>query len=243
VTVRTLLALLALLPVARTAEAQDPFEIQVYDAESAPAGEIGLETHVNFHRIDAAPDETHVTFEPHYGLTEWAELGAYLQSALTTTGDLAYAGAKLRVKLRWPRRISGVGFGANVEISAIPKRFEPSVWGSEVRPIVDYSEGRLYASVNPILAIDMAGDLAGHPLVEPCVKLAMRASRAVAAGVEAYGGFGPVDDLGSEHVTTTLAVIDLDGDWWTLNAGAGYSFGTTDHVLVKLIFGVRLASL
>jgi hypothetical protein len=240
VKVRTLLVTLAM---ARTAEAQDPFEIQVYDAESAPRGEVGLETHVNFHRIDAASDETHVTFEPHYGLADWAELGAYLQSALTSTGDLSYAGAKLRVKLRWPRRISGVGFGVNTEISAIPERFEPSVWGSEVRPIVDYSAGRLYASVNPILAIDLAGDLAGHPLVEPCAKLAVRASGEVAAGVEAYGAFGPLDDLGSEHVTTALAAIDLDGDWWTLNAGAGYSFGTTDHVLVKLILGVRLARL
>ena len=42
-----LLALLATAGMVPPVHAQDPFEIQVYDAETAPAREIGLETHLN----------------------------------------------------------------------------------------------------------------------------------------------------------------------------------------------------
>src|SRR5262245_3308377 len=90
-------AVLAFAVVARPAAAEDAFEIQVYDANTAPPGEAGIELHLNYHVIDRAPDEIHVTFEPHYGILEWAEVGGYLQTATTTTGDVAYAGVKLRL--------------------------------------------------------------------------------------------------------------------------------------------------
>ena len=232
---------IAIACVSRVAWAQDEFEIQVYDVEVALRGEVGLETHVNQHLIDAAPDETHVTFEPHYGLTDWAELGGYFQTALSTTGDLAYAGVKLRLKLRWPRRVweDRLGLAVNGEVSVVPARFEPNEWGSEIRPIIDLEIGRLYASINPIVTTDLHGSLAGHPQLEPAAKLTVKARTTLAIGVEAYGAFGPVDDLGSEDVTRVFGVVDLTGSWWDLNLGAGWAWGTTDHPIAKLIFGVH----
>ncbi|MDB4952988.1 MAG: hypothetical protein JWO36_557 [Myxococcales bacterium] len=226
---------------ARVAHAQDPFEIQVYDAETAARGEPGIEIHLNQHRIDAAPDQTHMTFEPHYGLTSWAELGGYLQTSLDTTGDLAYAGVKLRLKLRWPRRLANdrIGLAINGELATIPARFEINRWGSEVRPIIDLAIGRLYVAANPIIAIDLRGDVAGHPLIEPALKVAIHATDAVSLGVETYGAFGPIDDLGSEHVTSALAVLDVIGSWWDLDLGAGYSWSTPDHTMIKLIVGIH----
>jgi hypothetical protein len=228
---------------AGAAAAQDAFEVQVYDAETAPRGEPGLELHVNEHAIDGAPDETHVTFEPHYGLADWAELGGYFQTSVTTTGDLAYAGVKLRLKLRRPDRVWGdrIGLALNGELSAVPSRFEPDVWGSELRPIADLRAGRFYASINPILATDLRGSLAGHPQLEPAVKVAVRVRDAAAIGLEGYGGFGPIDDLGSEHATRAFAVVDLTGRWWDLDVGAGYGWGSTDHVVAKVIFGIHPA--
>lgn len=225
----------------RAAYAQDPFEIQVYDVETARAGDPGLEVHVNQHVLEGEPDETHVTFEPHYGLTAWAEIGGYFQTALTTTGDFAYAGVKLRLKVRRPCRSwhDRIGFAINAEVSAVPSRFEPNVWGSEIRPIADLLAGRWYAAVNPILAIDLRGDLAGHPQLEPAAKLAFRPREGLALGGEAYGAFGPLDHLGSEHVLSAYAVVDLAGSWWDLDAGAGYAWDTNDHAVVKLIFGVH----
>jgi hypothetical protein len=229
------------LAVARIARAQDAFEVQVYDVETAPRGEPGLELHLNQHVIDRAPDETHLTFEPHYGLADWAELGGYFQTATTTTGDLAYAGIKLRLKIRWPRRVwsDRIGLAINGEVSAVPSHFEANVWGSELRPIIDLVVGPLYAAINPILTADLRGQLAGHPQLEPAAKVAVKVATEVALGVEAYGAFGPLDDLGAEKVTSLFGVVDLVGTWWDLDLGAGYGWGSTDHVIAKLIFGVH----
>jgi hypothetical protein len=223
------------------ARAQDAFEIQVYDSETAGRGEPGLELHVNQHAIDAAIDETHLTFEPHYGLTAWAELGGYFQTSVTTTGELAYAGVKLRLKLRRPGRLwaDRVGLAINAELSAVPARFEPEVWGGEVRPIIDVTAGRLYAAFNPILAVELQGDAAGHPRLEPAAKLTVRLATAIAVGVEAYGAFGPIDDPGSEHASRLFGVIDLTGGWWDVNLGAGYGWGSTEHVVAKVIVGIH----
>jgi hypothetical protein len=229
------------LGVPAVARAQDAFEIQVYDATTAQLGEVGIETHLNQHIIDGAANETHLTLEPHYGLTDWAELGGYFQTAMTSGGDLAYAGVKLRLKLRRPGRVwqDRIGLAINGELSVIPSRFEPQVWGSEIRPILDLTTGALYASINPILTVDLRGELAGHPQFEPCAKFAVKLRETVAIGAEAYGAFGPLDDLGSEHATRLLAVVDLTGDWWDLNLGVGYGWGSPDHAVAKLILGLH----
>ena len=221
--------------------AQDAFEIQVYDAATAPRGEAGLEVHLNQHVITGAAGETHLTLEPHYGLTDWAELGGYFQTAMTSGGDLAYAGVKLRLKLRRPGRVweDRIGLAINGELSAIPSRFEPQVWGSEIRPIVDLTAGALYASINPILAVNLRGELAGHPQLEPAAKIAVKLRDSVAIGAEAYSALGPLDDLGSEHASRLLGVVDLTGDWWDLNLGVGYGWGEPDHVVAKLILGLH----
>jgi hypothetical protein len=132
-----------------------------------------------------------------------------------------------------------IGLAVNGEISAVPSRYEAQVWGSEVRPIVDLDVGRVYAAVNPIATIDLRGSLAGHPQLEPCAKLAVRVRDDLMIGVEAYGAFGPADDLGAEHVTRLLASIDVRGAWWDLNAGAGPGWGAPDRGVVKIIVGIH----
>ena len=235
------LAVAVVLAVPAIAHAQDAFEVQVYDAGTAARGEAGIELHLNQHAIDGADDETHLTFEPHYGLTDWAELGGYFQTAATTTGDLAYAGVKLRLKLRRPQRAwnDRIGLAINGELSAVPSRFEPEVWGGEIRPILDLTAGALYASINPILAFALRGEFAGHPQLEPAAKLTFKLSDAAAIGAEAYGAFGPIDDLGSEHASRVFGVLDVSGAWWDLNLGVGYGWGSTDHVVAKLIVGLH----
>jgi hypothetical protein len=227
----------------RAAHAQDKFEIQVYDAETAPRGELGIELHANYDDVVAAPGELHATLEPHVGVASWIELGAYLQTAVTTSGDALFAGAKLRAKLRLPERLwcDRLGLALNVELSAVPSRFEPNVYGSEIRPIVELAIDRLYAAINPIVAIDLHGALAGRPQLEPAAKLAARATRTLAFGVEGYAALGPLDDLGSEHATRLFAVADIAARRWDLDVGVGWSWGTPDRVVAKLILGVHPA--
>jgi hypothetical protein len=230
-----------LVSIIGVAHAQDAFEIQVYDTATAERGESELELHMNQHVIAGAAGETHLTLEPHYGLAAWAELGGYFQTAVTTTGDLAYAGVKLRLKLRRPHRVwdDRIGLAINGELSAVPSRFEPQVWGGEVRPIIDLTVGRLYAAFNPILSVELRGEVAGHPQLEPAAKLTAKLAADVAVGVEAYGAFGPIDDLGSEHASRLLGVVDVTGGWWDVNLGGGYGWGSPDHVVAKLIVGIH----
>jgi hypothetical protein len=233
------IAILALL--AGTAHAQDAFEIQVYDADTAHAGEAGIELHVNYHRIDGAPNQMHTTFEPHYGLREWLELGGYLQASTATGEAPDFAGGKLRLKARLPHRYwhEWIGFAINGELSAIPSQFEPGVYGSEVRPIAELRAGILYAAINPILSTDLAGSLAGHPQFEPCAKLELLVTERIGLGLEGYGGFGPIDDLGSESVERGFATFDYKGSTFDINFGLGVTHGSADHPVFKLIFGMH----
>ena len=221
------------------AQAQDAFEIQVYDAETAAPGETGLEVHTNHVVSDAAA--THLTLEPHLGIADWFEIGGYFQTAVDGDGTFRYAGVKLRAKARLARRLwdDRLGVAVNVELSAIPERYEDNVWGTEVRPILDLTVGRLYVSVNPIITVDLRGDLAGHPQLEPSAKLAVNVVGTLSLGIESYSAFGPIDDLGSERVERLLGAVDWTSPWVDVNVGAGYAWGTPDHVVVKAIFGVH----
>ena len=78
------LALMVLLPL--SAAAQDAFEIQVYNAETAPPLQVGAELHLNHFFVgslvidgDERPTNhvTHLTIEPHVGIASWCEAGGY----------------------------------------------------------------------------------------------------------------------------------------------------------------------
>ena len=241
-------ALLALLP--ELARAQDNFEIQVYDSETAGPGQLGLETHLIWVAAGTTAassegesptnDQFHLTFEPHLGIGTWAELGFYLQTAVVPDHGFQYAGVKLRAKFRLPDKLGGhVGLAVNVEISDIPRRFEPPVWGSEVRPIADGRWGPFYASVNPILSIDFTGADAGIPQFQPAAKVAFDVVGSVALGAEYYGAFGKVTSFLplSESTNRLFAVLDFTSDHFDLNFGVGYGFTGPEQWLVKMILG------
>src|SRR5215470_18909169 len=109
-TVLPMRRLILLLLCAPSARAQDAFEIQVYDASTAPPLTAGLEVHLNgvLHGSEEPSADSelpthhvaHFTLEPHLGLLDWLEAGAYLQTALRPEGTYDYAGAKLRLKAR-----------------------------------------------------------------------------------------------------------------------------------------------
>ena len=205
-----------LVLIAAPAYAQDEYEIQVYDTETAPRGDPGLELHLNYHLIHAAPDQLHSTLEPHYGLTDWLELGGYVQSSIDTNGNVTFAGVKVRAKMRLYRH-GPLGLGINVEGDTKP-------YGGEVRPIADWRGDRLFAAVNPIVSFDANG-----AAFEPAAKLAAISGRWM-VGVEGYAAL-------PDDVFRAFAVIDVRGDGWDLNAGIGANTGSPDHPIAKLILG------
>lgn len=221
---RSLVGFLVITCIARVSRAQDAFEIQVYDTESTPAGVSGLELHVN-----AGGDRfTRFTLEPHVGLSSWLEAGAYLQTALRPDGGFDYAGVKLRLKGRAPRRLWGlVGVGINLEISSVPRPYEDGL-GVELRPIVDLEWRRLYLSVNPIWSVDFKGGFD----FEPASKLSVRVIRPIAVGAEYYGA-------ARAGVNRILGAVDVTYGRIGINLGAGYGFGE-NRWLAKAILGLEI---
>jgi hypothetical protein len=245
-----LLLVVALGLVPARALAQDNFEIQVYDSETAGPWQVGLETHLIYIAIGttvASPDgeaptnhQFHLTFEPHVGIGTWVELGMYLQTAVRPDAGFEYAGVKLRCKLRLDEKLAGhIGLAINFEISNVPRQFEPNVWGSEIRPIVDGRWGIVYASVNPIFDIDLSGPNAGLPQFEPAAKLSFDVIHSLALGLEYYGAFGPITHTLpiSEATNRLFAALDFSSDYFDLNFGVGYGFTGPDQWLAKAILG------
>ncbi|HEX4803325.1 MAG TPA: hypothetical protein VFV14_07425, partial [Myxococcaceae bacterium] len=193
-------AIAALFPLASFA--QDKFEIQVYDSHIDPILAPRVELHLNYFPSgfrETSPDgelpTDHVaryTLEPQTGLTDWCEVGGYFQTALRPDGTFDFAGVKLRFKAR-PRGELWhiVGVALNTEVSYVPRGYEAQRWGSELRPIVDLRVGRFYASINPILSIDLAGHEAGIPQLQPAAKVSVDLFSGLAFGSEYYAGLGP----------------------------------------------------
>ena len=131
---------LALALGALPAFAFDPFEIQIYDGSIDARHEAGLEVHLNQPRDGSF----HLTFEPSFGLTDWWELGGYLQTA-----GGSYEGVKLRTKFVWPfSHEPEFRLGANFELSRVPDEG----WGGEIRPIVGFENDRFLLAANPIVS-------------------------------------------------------------------------------------------
>jgi hypothetical protein len=256
------LAAAALAAVAAApARAQDRFEIQVYDAETAPPAGAGVEGHGNnvISGTHTPPSDgelpthgqTHLTLEPHVGVTPWSELGAYIQFAFDPQGDGHWAGFKLRYKLRLPRRLANglIGLALNLELSTIPAVYEANVWGTELRPIFDLTWRRLYFAFNPIVDIDLAGAFAGRPQLEPALKFSVSIVRGLlAGGIEYYSDFGPVTAFlpAAQQTHRLFGVLDVEHVisprlHLGVNFGVGYNLtGAGDRIVIKGIIGLGL---
>ncbi len=246
----------------RAAQAVDRFEIQVYEDDVNRPGQFGLELHTNY-TIDGrtTPEyagqvpPNHVgrlTLEPALGLTDWLELGGYVQSYLAPEVGAQYGGFKLRAKMVVPESAHlPLMLGLNVEIGRVPHRVEEHGWANEFRPIIGWKNDWVLAVVNPIFGYALTGSERFKPDFEPAGKLAVNTQLGFALGAEYYAGLGRFDqDLApvssQEHLL--FGVFDLtppagsepspSGDW-ELNVGVGRALteATGPQWIVKSIFG------
>ncbi|HEX7601623.1 MAG TPA: hypothetical protein VF316_08465 [Polyangiaceae bacterium] len=252
----TLLAFASFL-VPRPAMAFDQFEIQVYDGAASEAGEAGLELHLNYnharHRPFAAPELSqdrlaHYTFEPSLGLTRWWEVGAYIQFA-SQGEDFYWGGVKLRSKLVTPANWHPhLRLGFNVELAALPQRFDPDRYGGELRPIIAWEDKYFHLAANPNVEFTLAGDgWRAGPAFAPAVAAYLRIPNALELGVEYYGSFGPMANIPSfsqqEHYVFVASNL-LAFEGWELNVGVGAGLTpSSNDVIAKVIFGHAIGRL
>lgn len=242
------------------ARALDLQEIQVYQAEVNRPGQLGLELHVNHTlRGKTAPEYegqippdgvTRATLEPAVGVTEWLEVGVYLQALRAPSTGVRWAGAKVRAKLVVPERLSGRWIlGLNVEVGRVPIAVEEDGWANELRPILGVREGRFLFLVNPIVGYAFTGPERFQPHFEPGAKAWIDTRKGFALGLEYYAGlglFGHGFAAFREQEHLALLAFDLvgppgasDDDDWELNVAFGRGFGpaTAQDWLLKTIVG------
>jgi hypothetical protein len=256
------LAAASLLPA--RAEALDKFEIQVYQGEHNEPGELSLELHTNFtpagHGEPAYLGETppklafRTTLELAYGLTEWLELGMYLQGMLTPDHGVQYGGWKGRVKLIAPSHwLEPLILGLNVELGIMPLAAEDATWSNELRPIIGLELGALGLSLNPIITYALSGPEAKKPALEPAAKAKLNTGRGFSLGLEYYAGLGLFSEgfkPASEHDHLLFLAFDLErpigeaaqASDWELNVGLGKSLSaaTPQDWVLKVILGHAL---
>jgi hypothetical protein len=249
--------------------AGDLFEIQVYEAEVNRPLQFGLEAHVNYtvrgqkhpsYEGEQTPDRVgRLTLEPALGVTEYLELGAYLQNLLDADGRYHFSGWKLRTKWVLPRRYSGsFFFGLNAEVGKVPHFVEQEGWANEFRPIAGYYNGYWLFDINPIFGYALSGRDKFRPDFEPAGKIAYNTQYGFMVGAEYYAGLGRLSSLPtsvSEQEHLIFATIDFtepafsseqtrqaeqpDNESWEMNVGIGR--GLTDSTpqkwIIKTILG------
>ena len=234
------------------ARAFDPFEIQVYDGTADPRGVPAAELHLNTVPIgqkDFDPPElpphqqSHFTLEPSFGITDWWEVGAYLQTTLERSGTFAYAGVKLRTKFVTQRGWNAHWrLGVNLEVSLIPERFDRDRWATEVRPIAAWEDEHWLFAWNPIVDTPLAGPgWSEGPSFDPAFMAKIKIEGKVAVGIETYSDFGPIAQPSSwshqlHYLFEAFDLLSVRN--FELNAGIGEGLTTASNALtVKVIVG------
>ena len=238
---------LTALVIPATAVAQTD-EIQVYDGGLADKGTVNLTWHNNFTpnglASPAFPGAV-VANKSFNGVTEWAlgvtswfEAGLYLPlySRDKTTG-WGIDGVKLRALFAVPHADDRTFFyGANFEFSYNARRWDPTRFTSEVRPIVGWHLTPIDIIVNPI--VDTAYDGLENLEFVPAARVAYNFQSGWAVAAEEYDDFGPVRAFLPRTLQAHQLYGVVDRSWknWDIEAGVGLGLTNgSDRVTLKLI--------
>jgi hypothetical protein len=249
----------AITMVALPSLAMDKFEIQVYQGEHNDPWRPSLELHSNYtpvgHSVPAYPGETppdralRFTLEPALGITDYLEIGAYLQTMVTPSEGVQFGGWKLRAKFIAPERPKlPVVLGINVELGRVPAKVEEEGWANEFRPIIGVELGRLGLFFNPIFGFALTGSEKFKPDFEPAFKAKWNTNPGFALGAEHYAALGRFDkgfDSAAQQEHLTFVVFDLEPpvgaapSVWELNVAVGRSLteATPQKWVMKAIVG------
>jgi hypothetical protein len=234
--------------------AQGNFEIQVYGSETIAPGGTMVELHSNS-ALRGTTGETdsirptqyavHETLEITHGFTSWFETGLYLFTSIQPDRGWEWAGSHIRPRIRVPEEWRWpVGLSLSVEIGYQRPEYQADTWTIEIRPIIDKQIGPLYVSFNPVLDQSLKGPGTKTGIeFSPQLKIGYDLTRIASAGIEYYGGLGPIGHFASasQQQHMLFAVVDLNVDpKWEINFGVGVGLtGATDGLIVKTIIGRR----
>ena len=252
---RTLLALCAVLSFRRVAVAQvDPFEFEVYPAQTVGHGMIEIESLNSF--VADGHDEgdagtssgdfpsNHMyrtAVELTYGLTDKIEAAAYLNLAHPNGASLQYAGSKYRLRgslFEQGQLPVDLGWYVELEWNKTPQ-FDSNELELELKPIIQKDFGPFELDLNPKFVKALVGpdDSKGFEFGY-IVGLYCNYRRWLSPGVEFYGGIGLIDDIDplseQQHYIFPVLRGELPyGLEYNVGPGIGLT-GGSDPVIMKV---------
>lgn len=237
-----------------TVEAQNNYEIQVYESPTQAPGTSMFELHSNYtfkgstDTVDGvlpSNHSLHETLEITTGITPIFEIGVYFFTNYTPGSGYQYVGSHLRPRVMAPADW-GIPFGLSLsmEVGFQKAAYADETWSLEIRPIADKQWGKLYVSLNPTFGVTLKSQYHNSvPTFEPNVKVAYTLFKNSSFGIEYYGDMGPVTnfDQGPQQNHALFLAYDLENNpKWELNIGIGFGLTpTTDPFVFKVILGRR----
>jgi hypothetical protein len=237
------------------AAAQDNYEIQVYGSQTVSPATTMFELHSNFTwdgrrtEVDGlwpTEDALHESIEITHGFTDWFETGFYIFTYARDGNGWQWVGDHIRPRVRvpdswgWP-----VGVSLSTEIGYQRPQVDQDTWTWEIRPIIDKTLGRWYASINPALERAWVGPSTSKGVeFSPSATVGYDVTKKVNLAVEYYGSWGPITgfDPYEQQQHQLFGCINLDwGPAWEFNVGVGNGWtAATDHLIAKMILGRRM---
>ena len=223
-------------------------EIQVYNGEINPPGQLSLTLHNNFTPIGRKEAEIpggiipegSLNGVPEWGLgvTDWMEAGLYLPLySVTRHGRFLVNGGKLRFLFAVPHAAERQFFYAvNFEFSYNARHWETTHFSMEMRPILGLRFGPVDFIINPIVDNSFTG--IGSLDFAPAARLDYNFSDKWAVALEHYADFGEVRKFSrlKEQGHTLFAVLDYSGEPVDIEAGIGHGFtAASDALVLKLM--------
>jgi hypothetical protein len=234
-----------------SASAQDLFELEVFEFETASAGEYDVELHTNVMSrggvvpASAAGDHrpAHISIEVGRGWTDRFETAIFVQTApFGSAGSARFAGGHVRSKARLgtlpslPLRIA-----VSAEYAFNRTAFDHERQTLEVRSILDYARGRLALIANPGVEVVTHGSGEGlDPVFDVSAKAGWRLMERLTVAADYFSAAATTRHLQPEATSHHLLFVGVDvdlGGGWELGLSAGHCVTRNEPWLLKSVIG------
>jgi hypothetical protein len=233
--------------------AQDIFELEVFEYESTPTGEYEVEFHTNgISRGGTASGSKlanhrpiHMSVEITRGWTSRFETAIFVQTApFGSTGSARFAGGHLRGKMRIGElSMVPLRMAVSAEYAFNRAAFDHELQTLEVRPILDYAQGRLSLVANPSLELVTHGSDEGlEPVFDLSASAAWQLREGLTLKTDYFSAAATTRHLqpepSSHHLIFGGAEFDI-ASRWELGIGVGHCVNSGEPWLMRSVIGYR----
>jgi hypothetical protein len=234
------------------AAAQDLFELEVFEYDTAPAGGYDVALHTNVMSqggvtpASAASNHrpAHISVEIARGWTDRVESAIFIQTApFGASGSARFAGGHLRSKVRvGALQALPLRFAVSAEYAFNRTAFDHERQTFEVRSILDYSQGRLMLVANPSVEVVTHGSDEGlEPVFDLSARAGWRIVERVTLAADYFSAAATTRHLQPEASAHHLVFggVDLDlGSGWELGLSAGHCVTRHEPWVIRSTIGV-----